>query len=153
LPVSLTGTVTGTANTALVYDLTGSANVKNAMSGAMGFTQAGAGLIVLNNGANQLYTGKTTISSGTLQFGDGTTDGLTTGSSSVIANSGVLVLTTSTPKPIPAPLAATGSLVKSAAGNQTLSGNLGYTGTTGVNAGTLTLSGSNGNATAITVNK
>ena len=147
LPLSLTGTVVGKTNTALVYDLTGSANVENPISGAMGFTQAGAGLIVLNNGANQLYTGTTTISSGTLQFGDGATDGLTTSNSPMIANSGVLVFNNVNPETYSGTISGAGTITKSGAGNQTLSGSLAYTGPLNVTAGTLTLTGNNTNAT------
>jgi autotransporter-associated beta strand protein len=101
-------------------------------------TTAGSGAVVLC-GANS-YTGATTLSAGTLQFGDGTSghDGSIAGSS--IVDNASLVFDTFTAQSSSVAISGSGRLTKTGPGTATLSGALTYTGGTTVSAGTLDLS-------------
>ena len=111
-----------------------------------GLTKTGAGMLTLT-GANT-YTGLTTVSSGTLQIGNGTTDG--TLASSGIANGGVVVFSNTGTRSFSGVISGTGSFVKQSAGTLTLSGSNSYTGNTTLGGGILVASsatafGSGGN--------
>ena len=66
-----TGSIAGNVldNFSLVYDLSGSASFPGVITGSGGLSQAGPGVLVLP-GSN-VYTGATTVFSGTLQVGSG----------------------------------------------------------------------------------
>ena len=102
---------------------------------------SGSGNVVLTAGAltitgSNTYTGATTVTSGTLQIGDGITDG-STGSTSGIANSGALVFNLLGNQASATPVSGTGALIKTGPGTLTLTGSNAYTGATTLTSGTL----------------
>jgi len=113
----------------------------------------GAGTLVVT-GSNT-YTGTTTISSGTLQIGDGVTDG-SVASSSGIVNNAVLAYNLVGVQSYANTISGAGAVTKSGAGALTLTGSNTYTGATTINSGTLQIgngtSGSLSGSSAVTVN-
>ncbi|MBV8176224.1 MAG: autotransporter-associated beta strand repeat-containing protein, partial [Verrucomicrobia bacterium] len=107
-------------------------------------TKSGTGVLTLT-GANT-YTGGTTISSGTLQLGNGGTTGSIAGN---VTNNGVLAFDRSDSVTFGGVISGTGNVVQMGAGTLTLPGTNTYTGTTSVNAGSLIVNGSI--ASALTV--
>ena len=95
-PVTLTGDMNITASVnsgaAVTLDQTNAdpGVVSGVLSGAMSLTKAGAGTLALT--ANNTYTGTTTVSAGTLQFGSGGTAAITL-PGGTIDGGGNLVLT------------------------------------------------------------
>ena len=97
------------------------------------------------------YTGSTTINQGTLQLGNGSTDGSITNTSAVI-NNAALRYNLSGSQTAAYPVSGTGSLVKEGFGTLTLTGANTYSGGTTVDGGLL-IAGVNGlNGGPITVN-
>ena len=140
-----------TNNGSLVYNRSDSVTISNAISGSGTFRQAGSGTVILA-GSNS-YTDATVISSGTLQVGDGTTNGnLGTGN---VANSVTLVFDRSDAVVVPNNITLTGAastLVQNSTagtGSTTINGSISGAGKVQVNSGTLTLGGTNtyGNTT------
>src|SRR5262249_51166563 len=123
---------------AAASDLTISASI----SGAVGLTKAGTGTMTFT-GASNAYT-TTTISAGTLQIGDGTSNG-SLGSGN-ITDSAALAFDCPNSITVSAVISGTGSLTQNGLGTLTLSGTAAntYTGTTTVNAGELDLNKSAG---------
>lgn len=105
-------------------------------SGVAGITKSGPGTLVLS-GTNT-YTGTTTISEGTLQIGDGVSDGSIASSSSMVNNSD-LVFNTASAQSYANAISGSGTLIKKGPGTLTLSGTAGYLGQTRVEAGVLSL--------------
>jgi len=101
--------------------------------GSGGLTKTGVGMLTLT-GANT-YTGLTTVSSGTLQIGNGTTDG--TLASSGIADGGVVAYSNTGSRSFSGAISGSGSFVKQSAGTLTLSGSNSYTGSTTLGGGIL----------------
>lgn len=100
-------------------------------------TKSGAGTVLIS-GTNT-SSGALTISAGTVQVGDGTTNGaLGTGA---ITNNATLVLNRSDALSVPNTISGTGSLIHNGAGTVTLGGTNTYTGGTTVNAGVLAIDG------------
>jgi fibronectin-binding autotransporter adhesin len=101
---------------------------------AYGFTKTGSGTLTLT--ANNIYTGATTISAGTLQLGNGTTNGSGTVASASIVNNAALVFNygTSTSQTYGGAISGTGSLTKKGAGILTLTGSSNYNGLTTLNS-------------------
>ena len=145
------------------------------IGGLLGLTKSGLGTQVL--GDANTYTGGTTVNAGTLALsglgtlgattgtvaiGAGTLDlgGLTRTSGAFTLDSGTLRNGTLTAASyalnnsgtVSAALAGAGALTKSGTGNATLSGANTYSGTTTVNAGTLTVNGSLLNTGSVVVN-
>ncbi|MEL0166743.1 MAG: autotransporter domain-containing protein [Pseudomonadaceae bacterium] len=102
--------------------------LSGSLSGAGGFTKAGAGTLVLTG--NGSYTGPVTISAGTLQ---GDSDSLVTN----IINNSSLVFDQAADGTYARNISGTGSLTKIGAGVLTLSGSNTYSGGTTVSAGGL----------------
>ena len=148
------GTLTGPNNGNFVINQQNTANSLLISSqiinnGTTSLLKLGAGRAILT-GSNS-YSGVTTIAAGSLQIGDGATDG-GIASSSAITNNGALVFNTASSHSYANVISGTGSLTKDGPGTCTLSGDNTYTGTTAVSGGTLTLSGNkSGNSGAITV--
>ncbi|MEI6674375.1 MAG: autotransporter-associated beta strand repeat-containing protein [Verrucomicrobiota bacterium] len=122
-------------NSALVYDLAGSSTFGKVISGSGTFTKSGAGTLTLT-GATNSWGGHTTISSGTLQLGDGTTDS-SIASSSGITNDGSLIFNVAGSSSYAHAIEGSGGLTKTGAGTLTLTGTSTYTGNTTLVAGTL----------------
>ena len=118
------------------------ANTTGAAGGAIGLTKYGAGTLVLT--ASNTYSGATTLNGGTLQIGDGTTDG-SIASTSGIANNGSLVYNLAGSQTCGNVISGSGTLTKTGPGTLTLTGSNTYSGGTTVNTGTLQL----GNAHAL----
>ncbi|MBO1907713.1 autotransporter domain-containing protein [Microvirga sp. 3-52] len=94
--------------------------------------KAGAGTLTLTSANN--YTGNTVISAGTLQIGDGGTNGSILGE---VTNNGTLVFNRSDDVTFGGAVIGSGALVKQGAGRLTLSGANRYTGGTTISQGTL----------------
>ena len=142
-PLLVTGNVTNGGNL-LTVEGAGNTTISGVIgSGAGGLTQAGAGTLILT--AANTYTGATTITSGTLQLGNGgTTGSLSTASN--IAVDGTLAFDRSNAVSQGTDFTASaingaGSLAQLGAGTTTLSALNTYGGGTIVAAGTLTLTG------------
>lgn len=92
------------------------------------------GLVVLKT--NNTYTGTTTINAGTLQLGDGVTDGNIAQSSQII-NSGILSFKTAGTQSVSNPVSGSGSLIMSGTGTLVLAGANTMTGNTTLSSGSL----------------
>jgi len=119
----------GTDNTSTTY-----AGVISESWGSASVTKVGTGTLTFT-GANT-YTGTTTISAGTLQVGDGTTDG-SIATSSGIVNNAAIVFNLNGSQTYNHVISGSGTLTKSGPGTLTLSGVNTYSGATIVNSGTL----------------
>jgi autotransporter-associated beta strand protein len=127
------GSGTISDNAALVLDRSDSIVLSNTISGTGSLTQAGAGTLTLV-GTNT-YSGRTLISSGTLQVGDGGTLGtLGTGD---ISNNSALVFNRSDSVVVSNTISGGGSLNQAGAGTLTLVADNSYTGLTIISSGTL----------------
>jgi|688.fasta_scaffold09630_6 autotransporter-associated beta strand protein len=106
-------------------------------AGAGGLNVAG-GMVVLPR--TNSFTGNTTVSSGTLSIGNGSTTGSIPGN---VANNGTLVFNRSNAITYSGAISGSGDVLQQGAGTLTLSGSNSFTGNTTVNSGTLLLSNSN----------
>ncbi|KQQ46074.1 hypothetical protein ASF69_07720 [Rhizobium sp. Leaf311] len=125
----------------LVVNRSNTVSMNNNMSGTGNLTQAGTGTTVLRG--NNSYTGTTTISSGTLQVGNGGTSG-TLGNGDVVNNS-ALVINRSDSLTIGSSISGSGTLTQAGTGTTILTGGNSYAGTTTISSGTLQIG--NGGAT------
>jgi autotransporter-associated beta strand protein/T5SS/PEP-CTERM-associated repeat protein len=147
----LASSVTGGSGTATVnVNSTGTANLGHNFTGSLKFNQIGTGTTVLT-GSNA-YTGITTISDGTLQVGNGGTQG-TLGSGTVV-NNGALAFNRSNGITLSNAISGSGSLAQNGIGTLRISGSQTYTGGTVINAGTLVTRGNEtlADSGAVTVN-
>lgn len=117
-----------------------SATISLALQGTQGMTKDGAGTLILSG--NNLYSGTTTISAGTLQIGS---DGLTGSVSGAIVNNATLKLQRSNANTISGDISGTGSVtILNSSNTVTLAGNNIYQGGTTLSDGALLLgSGTN----------
>ncbi|MES2924069.1 MAG: autotransporter-associated beta strand repeat-containing protein [Verrucomicrobiota bacterium] len=146
----LQGSYNGTAGVFNTIEV-GNGDASSTFSGVLGvagsnmnqlaLTKVGTGTLTLT-GAN-IHTGLTTVSAGTLQIGNGTTDGSIANSSGINNNANLAYNLVGTHTYANA-ITGSGSLTKSGAGSLTLSGANNYSGTTALNGGTLKLRGSVG---------
>ena len=130
-------------------------------AGSGTLTKTGTGTLVLT-GTNT-YTGATTISSGTLQLGDGTTNGALAANAAITAIGALVYNVASSTTQIAAiSLSGGGAVTKSGAGTLVFIGQSSFSGAVTIDAGTLqiggvvvegvTYNGSLGNAASITNN-
>jgi autotransporter-associated beta strand protein/T5SS/PEP-CTERM-associated repeat protein len=132
---STTGTLDGDLTLGggtLVFDRSNASTYGGILDGSGSVTKAGAGTLTLT-GANT-YSGPTTISSGTLQIGDGSTTGSITGD---VVNNATLVFNRSDPLSYAGAITGSGALVQAGVGTLTLTGVSNYSGSTTIAAGTL----------------
>ena len=113
-------------------------SINNGTTKALALTKVGAGTLTLT-GVNN-YNSLTTISGGTLQLGDGTTDG-TIANTSGVTNNSTLAYNWALDHTAPYPISGSGTVTKDGAGTLTLTGVNTYTGTTTLNSGKLAVNG------------
>ncbi len=123
-----------TDNGVLVFDHSNSIVYAGKISGTGSLTQGGTGRVILND--TNTYTGGTTISSGTLQIGNGGTGGSLVGN---VTNNGVLAFNHSNANTFSGAVSGTGSVLQSGVGATTFTGSNSYTGGTTISAGSLQL--------------
>ncbi|MGC2781478.1 MAG: autotransporter domain-containing protein, partial [Bradyrhizobium sp.] len=111
--------------------------IGSAIIGTGGLTKLGSATLTLT-GANT-YTGRTTISAGTLQIGNGGTTGAIVGD---VTNNGTLLFDRSDVTGFGGTIGGSGLLSQIGAGTLTLTGASTYTGATNVQSGTLIVDGS-----------
>ena len=142
-----TGSITGDVvnNGTLAFNRSDSATFAGTISGAGEVSQRGTGTTILT--ADNSYTGGTTISAGTLQFGDGGTTGSIVGD---ILNNGALVFNRADTVTFAGLISGTGGIEQSGAGTTILTGGNSYAGATMVSAGTLIINGDQSAATGAT---
>ena len=141
---SIAGNVVNDDN--LVFNRSDSYIYSGVISGTGTVNQAGSGTLIFT-GANT-FTGAATVSAGTLQIGNGGTTGSLT---SDITNNGTLVFNRSNNYTYNGVVSGNGSVRKAGNETLTLSGTHTYTGTTDVTAGTLNVTGSLAQESAVTV--
>lgn len=124
--------------------------IRNGVTKTIGLTKVGSGKLTL--AAANTYTAATTISGGTLQLGDGTTDG-TIATTSGVTNNAALVFNWIGSSSATYVINGTGTLTKEGAGTLTLGGTNTYTGTTTINAGKIVVDGDSiADAGAVAIN-
>jgi fibronectin-binding autotransporter adhesin len=118
--------------------------IANTHSGAnvLGLTKLGTNTLTLDQ--NNTYTGRTVISTGILQLGNGSTTG-SLSTSSTILNNGTLTINRSNAVAqgtdfSAAPIVGTGAFIQAGAGTTTLNAANAFSGTTTVSSGVLNLS-------------
>ena len=119
---------------ALTVDNAASNEFDGAISGSGSLAKTGAGTLIL--GGNNTFTGAATVSSGTLQVGNGGTGGTLTGD---VINNAELVFDRSDDSLYAGNGSGSGNVTKNGVGTLTLSGINSWAGTSTVNAGTLAL--------------
>ena len=136
---------TATNNATLIFANPNPQTYINAVSGTGNVIMLGPNLFLFDG--QNIYTGSTTISSGTLQLGNGTTQpGATLNYSSGIIDNSVLAFGRTTNVTSTAPISGTGSvIVNGASGTLTLNSSDAYSGGTTLSGGTLQI----GNAAAL----
>ena len=138
-PLTISGRVSGSNNLTIVGSYSLYTGASSSSIAAQTVNGAGGGIVL--TGANT-YTGATTISSGTLQIGNGGASG-SLSTSSAITDNGVLTFNRSNTITQGADFASvisgSGAVVQAGVGTLALSGANTYTGTTEVVNGTLTL--------------
>jgi fibronectin-binding autotransporter adhesin len=148
--LDLAGSNTGTFSGAfdvrhggLVFDVGGddTLTASNSFSngaGSGGFEKTGAGTLVLTGATNTLNS-NIVISAGTLQIGNGGTTG--TLNSLAVTNNGTLVFNRSNAITVANAISGSGDLIQNGSSTLTLtSASSNYTGTTTINAGTISIS-------------
>jgi autotransporter-associated beta strand protein len=103
------------------------------LTGSSSFIKESADTLILT-GSND-FSGASTITSGTVQIGNGGTSGSL--GSAAITNNGTLAFNRSDALTWPGSMSGTGSLVKSGGNTLTLTGNLSHSGGTTISGGTL----------------
>ncbi|MCP2002244.1 UNVERIFIED_ORG: outer membrane autotransporter protein [Buttiauxella agrestis ATCC 33320] len=132
---SIVGDVLNNSN--LAFKRSDTATVSGIISGGGAVQQTGTGTTILT-GANT-YSGATTISSGTLQIGDGGTTGTLGTGAVTVTTPGGLAFNRSDTLTYDGAISGTGSVAQNGTGTTVLSGNHTYSGGTTINAGSLQL--------------
>ncbi len=134
-----TGAVSGDISNSgsIEFNRSDTTTYSDVISGTGSLTQSGTGILILTG--NNSYSGGTTISSGTLQVGNGGTTGAIVGD---ITNNAILIFNRSDELTYAGVISGTGTLTKSGAGNLILTGTNTYSGATTVSAGRLSVNGS-----------
>ncbi|WP_247997768.1 autotransporter-associated beta strand repeat-containing protein [Brucella tritici] len=141
---SIMGNVTLDTGAALAFNRSDDITYTGLVSGSGALHQDGAGTLILT-GTNS-YTGGTTISSGTLQIGDGGGSGSIQGN---VTNNATLAFNRSNTLSFSGVVSGSGMLNQIGSGSLTLSGDSSaFTGATNVNAGGLIVTGKLGDATS-----
>ncbi len=163
--VNVVGTLDLNNNSIAINGLSGTGIVSNTKTGSRTLTVGGndqsstfAGVIQNGNGTTALsktgtgkltltqantFTGGTTVSVGTLELGDGTTNGSVAGN---ISDSSHLVINNGSAQLYTGIISGPGTFEKAGPGTLTLNGTSSYTGATSVSAGTLLVNGALGNS-------
>jgi autotransporter-associated beta strand protein len=137
---SIAANVVLASGTNVNFNRSNTYNYGGVVSGTGGtLTKSGAGTLVL--AGTNTYTGATTVNGGTLQIGDGTTNGSIAGSSGIVLTSGTVDFNRSDAQTYGGAISGGGALTKSGSNVLTLTGNNGYSGTTTINQGTLQVNG------------
>ncbi|ALF30788.1 MULTISPECIES: adhesin autotransporter BmaC [Brucella] len=118
----------------LLTDASTTLSLSGPISGTGALTKSGTGTLLLSGTA--AHTGGTTITAGTLQIGNGGTDGSIDGN---IVNNGALVFDRAGTLAYTGSISGTGTLTKNGSSTLTMTGTSTYTGETTVSAGTLAL--------------
>ena len=139
----------GTTSAGIILNLIGSSPTANTISGIIsdGGASGGVSLAKGGSGATSLwiltgvntFSGSTTISSGTLQLGDGNSGHDGAIASSFITNNATLAFNTYNSQSIAGTVSGSGVLKKNGGGTLNLSGNNSYIGGTTLNGGILNL--------------
>jgi fibronectin-binding autotransporter adhesin len=121
------------------------ATIASVLTGSNGLTKSDLGTLVL--AGNNTYTGGTTIAAGTLQLGEGGTNGSIVGD---VVDNGTLAFDRSDVQTIGAAISGSGGVTQMGSGTTTLTSNSSYTGATTVSGGTLLINGDQTAATGAT---
>lgn len=130
-----TGTVAGTITNdgTLAFNRGGLHNFTNNIGGTGSLTKDGTNTLVLSGTNN--YSGGTTVNSGVLQVGNGSTTG-TMGTGAVL-NNAAIIINRSNSATFANDISGTGTLTKQGANTVILTGANSYSGNTSISAGTL----------------
>ena len=139
-PSGTLGSGTVTDNSALVFSRPDSVTQSGLITSTGTLTQQGSGTLIVT--ANNNFTGGTTISSGTLQMGNGGTTGSVPTN---LVDNGTLAFDHSADETYSAVISGSGAVAKLASNKLTLTGTNTYNGNTTISAGTLKM----GNIAAI----
>jgi fibronectin-binding autotransporter adhesin len=141
---TITGATTVDSNTTLAFDEATSVTYSGLISGAGSVNQLGTGTVILNNA--ETYTGGTTVSAGTLQLGDGATNGTIAGDASV-ATGATLAFNEGSDVTYAGVISGGGGVTQNGSHIVLFTGANTYTGNTTINAGTLQLGNGTTNGT------
>ncbi|WP_165923602.1 autotransporter domain-containing protein [Bosea sp. BK604] len=132
----MAGSITGDVvnNGTLAFNRSDTVTFTGAISGSGALRQDGSGTVILT-GANS-YGGGTTIAAGTLQIGNGGTDGSISGD---VVNNGTLAVNRTNIVSLSGAISGSGALQQIGTGTTVLTGANTYTGGTTIAAGTLQL--------------
>jgi autotransporter-associated beta strand protein len=124
----------GYANSTLAFNTSGTTTVNGSIYGVGSLVQQGTGTAIL--AGNNSYTGSTTIAAGTLQVGNGGSNG-SLGTAATVTDNGTLTYNLSGNTTVSTTITGTGNLTQAGTGTTILTANNTYTGTTTVTSGTL----------------